>query len=80
MNDGDDDDTTTSAAGQGSIGGPASTLVVRAWLEPGPDGELALRGTVAELGGRMLGAFASLDRLSALVAAHLARDDEPSDP
>jgi hypothetical protein len=73
-------DNATPATGQGSIGHPASTLVVRAWLEPGPDNELVLRGTVAELGGRMLGAFASLERLSALVAVHLARKDEPSDP
>ncbi|WP_448502760.1 hypothetical protein [Sphingomonas sp.] len=73
-------DNATQATGQGNIGHPASTLVVRAWLEPGPGNKLVLRGTVAELGGRMLGAFGSLDRLAALVAVHLARKDQPSDP
>ncbi|MBX9815276.1 MAG: hypothetical protein A4S12_00510 [Proteobacteria bacterium SG_bin5] len=61
-----------------SLGGGASTLVVRAWLEPGADGAPVLRGTVAELGGRMLGAFDSLDRLAALVSAHVA--EKPNDP
>lgn len=68
----DGDHAATGVQTEYTIGGPASTLVVRAWLEPGADGTLALRGTVAVLGGRMLGAFASVERLSALVAQHLA--------
>ena len=50
----------------------ATTLVVKTWLEPRDDGPPRLRGTVSELGGRMLGAFDSLERLAALVDNHTA--------
>lgn len=70
----DGDHAATGMRAEYTIGGPASTLVVRAWLEPGADGTLSLRGTVAVLGGRMLGAFATLERLALLVAQHLADD------
>jgi hypothetical protein len=59
-----------------TLGGSAANLVVRAWLEPGPSGEPVLRGTVAVLGGRMLGAFDSLERLVALVEIHLASKNQ----
>jgi len=49
----------------------ARTLVVRAWLEPAGDGEPVLRGTLAQVGGRMLGAFNSVESLAALVQRHL---------
>jgi hypothetical protein len=57
---------------QFTIGEAAATLVVRAWLEPVAGGEPVLRGTIGELGGRMLGAFDSLEKLVALVEAHVA--------
>ncbi|WP_294090803.1 hypothetical protein [Sphingomonas sp.] len=68
---GDDQD---AARGEQSdidrIGQPA-TIIVRAWLEPRADGPPVLRGTVAELGGRMLGAFTTVERLAELVAGHV---------
>ena len=74
----DGDHAATGMQTEYRIGGPAATLVVRAWLEPGADGTLALRGTVAVLGGRMLGAFVSPERLSTLVAQHLAEASGPA--
>jgi len=68
---GADDDPDGRPELELAIGGPASTLVVRAWLEPAAGGPV-LRGTVAVLGGRMLGSFDTLERLAALVEAHLA--------
>jgi len=56
----------------------AATLVVRTWLDPRSDGPPRLRGTVSELGGRMLGAFDTLERLAALVEAHTAGGPLPS--
>ena len=64
---GGDQDAYRSPESFLNLGGLASTLVVRAWLEPGSDGPPVLRGTLAELGGRMLGAFDSVETLAALV-------------
>jgi len=72
MDDADNGDRGTASF---NIGTPAASLVVRAWLEPGPDG-LILRGTVCRLGGRMLGAFDSLERLFALIEADVASKSE----
>jgi hypothetical protein len=59
-----------------NLGGLASTLIVRAWLEPASDGPPILRGTLAQIGGRMLGAFDSVETLAALVERHI--DAAPS--
>lgn len=53
------------------LGGLAKTLVVRAWLEPNRGSEPVLRGTLAQVGGRMLGAFDSVESLAALVQRQL---------
>ena len=45
----------------------AQTFVVRAWLEPQSNAAPRLRGIVTELGGRMLGAFETVERLAELV-------------
>jgi hypothetical protein len=54
-----------------NLGGLAETLVVRAWLEPAGGSTPVLRGTLAQIGGRMLGAFDSVESLAALVQRHL---------
>ena len=54
-----------------NLGSIASTLVVRAWLEPVAGGAPILRGTIGQLGGRMLGAFDSVESLAALVERHV---------
>ncbi|MFA5964682.1 MAG: hypothetical protein WC804_11750 [Sphingomonas sp.] len=79
MNGADHDDQGP-AASQFTIGGRAATLVVRAWLEPVAGGAPVLRGTVAALGGRMLGAFDSLESLAALVDRHVAAPPDQPDP
>jgi hypothetical protein len=56
----------------------AATLTVRAWLEPRPDGPPRLRGTVQVLGGPMLGAFDSLERLVELISTHAPAGPAPS--
>jgi len=76
MNGADNDDHGP-AASHFTLGGRAATLVVRAWLEPVAGGAPVLRGTVTELGGRMLGAFDTLESLAALVDRHVAPPPEP---
>jgi hypothetical protein len=69
---GGDQDAGVSPESFLNLGGLASTLVVRTWLEPRSGGPPVLRGTLAQLGGRMLGAFDSVETLAALVRRHMA--------
>jgi hypothetical protein len=54
------------------------TIILRWWHEPKSAGEeeqgLAIRGTVRELTGRTLGAFAGFENLSALLRRILGSD------
>jgi hypothetical protein len=45
----------------------ARSFILRVWLESRSDGPPELRGSLADLGGRVLGAFASLEALGRLV-------------
>ncbi|MEN2786465.1 hypothetical protein ACFOKI_05640 [Sphingomonas qilianensis] len=65
------DDAGSSAQREYTLAGTAVTLVVRAWLEPVGGAPPILRGTVAQLGGVMLGAFSSIEALAALVVRQL---------
>ena len=71
MHGADDDDPPGQP--EFTLAGPAATFLVRAWLEPVRGFPPILRGTVAECGGPMLGAFDSIETLAALVNRHLAR-------
>ncbi len=81
---GDDKDAARGDKGDSDRIGQPATIIVRAWLEPRADGPPRLRGTVAELGGRMLGAFDTVERLAELVAkrveVRIALDDNAGDP
>lgn len=79
MNGADDDDQVPETT-PFTIGGRAASLVVRAWLEPVAGGAPVLRGTVSALGGRMLGAFDSLESLAALVDRHVAAPPDQPGP
>jgi len=43
------------------------SFILRIWLEKSGSGPPALRGTLADLGGRVLGAFGSFETLSQLI-------------
>jgi hypothetical protein len=49
------------------------SFIVRVWFEPSNDGSAILRGTVAELGGGTIGAFSSVDEMSALLVREINR-------
>ena len=48
---------------------PARAFILRLWLERSGKAPPALRGTLADLSGRVLGAFASIEALGRLIDA-----------
>lgn len=51
--------------------GTARAFILRVWLEHSGRAPPALRGTLADLGGRVLGAFGSIEGLGRLIRAAL---------
>jgi hypothetical protein len=49
------------------------SFLVRVWFEPSAEGPPVLRGTIAELGGDTLGAFNTIEELSALLVREINR-------
>lgn len=49
------------------------SFVIRIWFESSADDAAVLRGTVAELGGRPIGAFSTVEELSALFMREINR-------
>lgn len=47
------------------------SFIIRLWFERRDDAPPALRGTIAELGGDTIGAFGSIDELSAILVREL---------
>lgn len=69
MDDGAGDDKETPEA---SVRAPARTMLLRIWSErDGP--EPVIRGTLSDLSGKPLGAFASFQALWALLARLLSQ-------
>jgi hypothetical protein len=49
------------------------SFIVRVWFEPSTGGPSVLRGTIAELGGGTIGAFSTVDEMSALLIREINR-------